>query len=385
MLECYDQITGQLSSATELENRILEFGLLRRAFESACKSVMQSLYVASTVNAQYKPGLVDGRAGSARFRGPSAVCELPLNAAKKASDASREDLQHAKGAVVVADTGNNVLRLLLLGSGSSTSGNHAGWWVGRFAPKTTLMKPKGLCLLPDALLVCDSGHHRIRCIALDGSSVMPFAGNGRKGHKDGPVDAAQFDSPSFLCVCPSDKSIIVADTGNNALRRIYKGIVYTLAGCNAATESSAGFVDGASDVARFRRPTCVMFDKEESLLVIDSSNHCVRVVSPDWTEVRTVAGGPRSGAVDGPVDKCQLSSPETGCLLPDGTVLIADTANNKMRTISSNMESVGTLAGTGEWGAADGFADGCMYVSVAPPIPCLLLPVSAHFSLVPFL
>ena len=41
----------------------------------------QSLFVASTVNTQYKPGLVDGRAGSARFRGPAAVCELPLNAA----------------------------------------------------------------------------------------------------------------------------------------------------------------------------------------------------------------------------------------------------------------------------------------------------------------
>jgi len=151
-----------------------------------------------------------------------------------------------------------------------------------------------------------------------------------------------------------------ADTGNNALRRIYKGIVYTLAGSPSPGEGSAGFVDGRSEAARFRRPTCVLFDREESLLVIDSSNHCVRVVSPDWTEVRTLAGGPIAGSTDGPVDKCQLSSPDSGCVLPDGTVLMTDRDNNKIRSISSNMESVGTWAGTGEWGAADGTADTCM-------------------------
>ena len=166
-------------------------------------------YVVSTVNKQYKPGLVDGRAGSARFRAPSSVCELPLAAARRASDAPDEDKKHAKAAVLVADTGNNVLRLLLMGSGSSGS---AGWWVGRFAPKTTLMQPRGVCVLPDSVLVCDSGHHRIRCVALDGSSAMPYAGSGKKGHKDGPVESAQFDTPSHVCVCPSDKSIIVGIT-----------------------------------------------------------------------------------------------------------------------------------------------------------------------------
>ena len=166
-------------------------------------------YVASTVNAQYKPGLVDGPAGGARFRAPSSVCEIPLAAARRASDAPDADKKHAKAAVLVADTGNNALRLLLVGSGSSSSGNNAGWWVGRFAAKTALMQPRGLCALPDSVLVCDAGHHRIRCVALDGSSAMSYAGSGRRGHKDGPVESAQFDSPANVCVCPSDKSIIV--------------------------------------------------------------------------------------------------------------------------------------------------------------------------------
>ena len=323
------------------------------------------LYVVSTVNTIYKPGLSNGRAVNAQFRNPSAVCEFPMAVARRVSDAPPKDLQHAKSAVVVADTGNNVLRLVLLGSGST--GSNAGWWVGKFGPKTpSFMKPRGLCVLPDTLLVCDSGHHRIRSMALDGSTSLPFAGSGKKGHKDGPVESAQFNTPSFVCVCPSDQSIIVADTGNNALRRIFRGVVTKLAGCGAGSgEGSYGLVDGMSGLARFHKPKCVLCDREESLLVVDSCNHCVRVVSPDWTEVRTVAGGPKAGSVDGPVDKCQLNSPETGCLMPDGTILVADRDNNKIRWLGSKMEAVGTLAGTGEWGAADGFADESMCVSVS--------------------
>ena len=174
-------------------------------------------HVASTVNTQYKPGLVDGPAGSARFRAPAAVCELPLSAARAASDAPEMDKKNAKAAILVADTGNNALRLVLLGSGSTKSGSNAGWWVGRFAPKVTLMRPRGICVLNDSILVCDAGHHRIRSLALDGSSAMPFAGSGRKGHKDGPVDSAQFDTPSCVCVCPSDRSIIVGISTSHAL------------------------------------------------------------------------------------------------------------------------------------------------------------------------
>eukprot|EP00961_Rhodomonas_salina_P086462 1162285-Rhodomonas_salina.1 len=95
------------------------------------------------------------------------------------------------------------------------------------------------------------------------------------------------------------------------LRRIYKGQVTTLAGGGVlgADKGGPGFVDGESSRARFRKPTVVLFDADQSLLVIDSQNHCVRVVSPDWSEVRTLAGGPQPGFKDGPVDLCELHSP----------------------------------------------------------------------------
>ena len=73
-----------------------------------------------------------------------------------------------------------------------------------------------------------------------------------------------------------------------------------------------------------------------------------------------MAGGPKVGCVDGAVDKSSLSSPESACLLVDGSIAIADRDNNKIRRLSSHMECVDTLAGTG-MGAADGMAETALF------------------------
>lgn len=67
-------------------------------------------------------------------------------------------------------------------------------------------------------------------MSMDGVHVSSIAGSGKKGYKDGPAGSAMFDSPSGVCVCPADGALIVADTGNNALRRVLNGVVSTIAG-----------------------------------------------------------------------------------------------------------------------------------------------------------
>ena len=318
-------------------------------------------WTVSTFNAQYKPGLVDGTASQARFRSPTAVIEVPLEAVESQQDVHLKDSSRGPAAaVIVADTQNNVLRcavISLVGAGGK------GSYVKKFAPSGVWMRPRGMCCVSDGMLVADSGHHRIRSVSFDGRRVLPFAGCGKKGHKDGPVLKAMFDNPSAVCVCPSDGSIIVADTGNNALRRIHNGMVTTLAGPGGGPgedRHASGLVDGESLAARFRRPTHVLFDTEESLLVVDSLNHCVRVVAPDWTEVRTLAGAPRLGARDGPVDVAEFHTPEAACVLAGGGLAITDRENNKVRLLSAGMGEVSTLVGTGQWGALDGPASAAL-------------------------
>jgi hypothetical protein len=160
----------------------------------------------STFNAQYKPGLVDGAAHQARFRSPTAVVEIPLEAFEPREDMQLKDSdgRGAASAVVVADTQNNVLRVAII---SHSAAGGKGSYVKKFATSGVWMRPRGMCCVSDGMLVCDAGHHRIRSVSFDGRRVVPFAGCGKKGHKDGPVDKAMFDNPSSVCVCPTDGSV----------------------------------------------------------------------------------------------------------------------------------------------------------------------------------
>lgn len=56
-----------------------------------------------------------------------------------------------------------------------------------------------------------AGHHKIRWLSFNGQGARTFAGSGRKGHKDGKVSAAQFDTPSGICVLQNG-GVLIADT-----------------------------------------------------------------------------------------------------------------------------------------------------------------------------
>jgi hypothetical protein len=243
-------------------------------------------FIVTTINAQYKPGMVDGMNSAARFRNPTAVCEVPPAALRSAVLAG----------VLVSDTGNNALRLVELIGNPQASAPAGIWRVSLFGSGAEWMRPRGVCATHDGFAVCDAGHHRIRHVTFDGGVVTLIAGRGKKGHVDGPAEAARFNCPSGVCVSPVDGALIVADTGNHAIRRIFRGHVTTIAGGAsrpaaaadagaAAAEEADGLVDGLAAAARFRRPAAVLFDREGCLLVVDTGNHCVRVVSPDCTEV----------------------------------------------------------------------------------------------------
>ena len=74
--------------------------------------------------------------------------------------------------------------------------------------------------------VADTYNDRIRRISVDGQ-VTTVAG-GSQGDLDGEASIARFDTPCAVVPLP-DGSLLVADTGNNKLRRIVtSGQVTTL-------------------------------------------------------------------------------------------------------------------------------------------------------------
>jgi sugar lactone lactonase YvrE len=107
--------------------------------------------------------------------------------------------------------------------------------------------------------------------------VSAFAGNGKRGHVDGPPSVAEFNVPIRMGA-DSKGNIYIGDTGDSRVRKITPdGIVSTVAGTGVF-----GYSDGPAMQAQFSndiRGICV--DNAGYLYVVDAGNHRVRQVSPD--------------------------------------------------------------------------------------------------------
>ena len=107
------------------------------------------------------------------------------------------------------------------------------------------------------------------------SSIV--AGNAAaSGYQDGAGAAARFSGPSGIAT-DHQGNVYVADSGNNAVRRVTPGgIVSTLAG-----GLGSGAEDGKGQAAQFNNPTSVAVDFSGNVFVVDSGNDSLREIAPD--------------------------------------------------------------------------------------------------------
>jgi len=177
--------------------------------------------------------------------------------------------------------------------------------------------------------------------------VVVIAGNGQKGWRDGHPARARFVDPFGVAVT-ADGTIYVADGGDSPrIRRIAPdGHVSTLAG------GERGFTDGTGPAARFDTPSALTLDPAGMLYVADTGNNAIRRIAPDG-RVTTVAGNGLPGFGDGPAFDARFNGPIGVAADPHGRVLVADTYNDRIRVIDPD-GMVRTLAGSGEPGSLDG-------------------------------
>ena len=207
--------------------------------------------------------------------------------------------------------------------------------------------PDSVCLHPQSghIFVSDSANHRIVRLDKTGAEFTCYAGGDSEGFHDGPTDEAVFSTPSGITVAPSG-DIIVADAENNAVRKICGGQVTTVAGCR-----EEGFRDGAAANAQFNYPTDVACDEEGSIYVVDGGNHLIRKIFNGV--VSTVAGTGEKGYKDGAGSAAMFNHPGGIALGKDGTIFVADYGNHRIREIS-RAGVVRTLAGDGKKRHRDG-------------------------------
>ena len=309
-------------------------GVMAEAVASL-QAVRSQIHVGSLNTGTFKPAFKDGSLPSSRFRSPVSVARIP----------------GGRG-VVIADTGNNAIREIIL----------AGEGVVRTLPGGRWLRPTDLCSMSEGFAVCDSGHHRIQLLSFSGRTVSTLAGCGKMGFRDGVAAEARFHAQHGICPGPRG-SLIVADTGNHVIRMISNGIVTTIAG----RPREAGHADGPSHEALFSSPMRVIVTLGGTLLVADR-NGGLRAMHGDWSQVETLvapcaAGEPKHR--DGPLDAhtpnaARMSTCDGLCLSVDGFVVVSDSSNHCVRVIDPQLLTLSTLAGfPGQWGATDGPADKC--------------------------
>jgi sugar lactone lactonase YvrE len=190
--------------------------------------------------------------------------------------------------------------------------------------------PFGVAQAPDGTIyVADAGDaQRIRRISPDG--VVTTAAGGQRGFADGAGAAAMFDTPSGLAL-DSNGNLFVADTGNNAIRRLGPdGVVTTVAG-----DGRAGFRDGPARRARFNGPLGVALDASGRIIVADTYNDRIRAITSDGNVV-TLAGGAAPGDADGAAAIATFDTPSGVAASASGEIYVADTGNGLVRVLTRN-------------------------------------------------
>jgi len=295
-----------------------------------------------------------------------------------------------KANLYIADTGNNAIRELSATTNHplqtvAGTGKAGEFGDGGPAILAQLSAPTAVAVRPNGdVVIADTGNNLVRVLEGSiattpghnihveaGNGTASFAGNGQKPGR------AQFAAPAAVLskITPAEQlnaavpavtgQRYVIDTFNHAVRTFATDSdVSTLAGIGGAR--GPGLTSSQPTVTRLAYPMGGALDTERSVLyVADTFNNVVRAIDLTHQTTATVAGTGTAGyaATDEgkPATQAALSYPTGLAVDAAGNLFIADTYNSRVREVvgglrfdrSGRVLSVGsifTVAGTGRLG-----------------------------------
>ena len=159
------------------------------------------------------------------------------------------------------------------GNVSTIAGNGNSGYLEGPALQSEFNSPYGIALdsTNRNIIVADTYNNVIRLINMTSGNVSTIAGNGNRGYLDGPALQAEFNSPYGIGLDSTNGNIYVADTYNNRIRLINmtSGNVSTFAG-----DGTIGFSNGPALQAEFNYPSGITFDSANgNIIITDTYNN----------------------------------------------------------------------------------------------------------------
>jgi sugar lactone lactonase YvrE len=183
------------------------------------------------------------------------------------------------------------------------------------------------------LYIVDLNNARIRMVNERGV-VETIAGTGQPGFSGdgGLATEAEIDATS-ICLDPQGGIVI---SGGEHVRRIDpRGIITTVAGSSSAAAGSEARILDAGDVA------C---DRDGNIYVSDSVADRILKIDPSGSiDVVAGTGGRGFGGDGGPPGEATFAGPASITIGPDGALYVCDLLNNRVRRITLEGGSVGSV------------------------------------------
>jgi uncharacterized protein (TIGR03437 family) len=268
----------------------------------------------------------NGPASSAQFDAPCGVAIDPA------------------GNLYIADTSDSRIRKVSGGVITTVAGGGASY-PGDNGPATSarLYYPRGVALdSAGSLYIAETNSGLVRKVS--GGVITTVAGGGNSGYNDGPATSAELLGPTSVAV-DSAGTLYIADPFSHAIRKVSNGVITTAAG--KGTQGFSGD-DGPATGAQLNQPSGVAVDSAGNLYIADSDNNRIRKVSKG---VITTVAGNATGAFSGDnglATSAELYKPSGIAFDPADNLYIADTYNVRIRRVSGGV--ITTVAGNGTAG-----------------------------------
>ncbi|MBS1998224.1 MAG: redoxin domain-containing protein [Cyanobacteria bacterium SZAS LIN-2] len=212
--------------------------------------------------------------------------------------------------------------------------------------------PGKISLSPDKkyLAIADTGHNRILIASLskDGTrAVIEFQFGKNQGLKDGQFKDAAFNGPQGLAVVGTE--VFVADTGNNAIRKIDLNTATTSTVCGDGNQAHSGAKGGSISGTQLSSPWDIIPAGTDRYYVAMAGSHQIWHLNLKNKTIKPLIGSGREDILDGNYTKAALA--QTSGLTSDGaTIYFADAETSSIRStmpLSKAVPTVSTLIGKG--------------------------------------